>query len=371
MCASCRQHVSGVMVEVGPVPPATFSNYLASTLWIGSACCMLVHHGVVRYERIPLDLRELFDRSFGRLRERPRGKEWIAVVVIGVLGTAALACVGFGTGWFQPHECTLPFIDQFAVLMSVLVFPCMVEEAVFRGLLIPAPFYISSASGVADLEDVLDAESFVSDVESVSDVAEAAMRTILEPILPRPPKHATDSDADVEECGSFNVLDATAKGEAGETLLSYSKVPTTRERALAVKVREVTDPFLESISGSVLAHGGGMGSIPSQVIVGLQALAPPMFQRNPPRAIIERPAVKEQILALAIFMVYHLDCFHTLPFFRDPPFLICALILGISCQEARLRTNSLWPGVVMHWLWVFSWVAWLGDESLLVHKGKH
>merc|ERR1712187_1107407 len=70
-----------------------------------------------------------------------------------------------------------------------------------------------------------------------------------------------------------------------------------------------------------------------------------------------RPALGEQIAALWIFLVYHLDVLHVpkASVFYSPCFLMEAAILGIFVQEALLRTNSLWPGIIMHWMWV-----WLG-----------
>mmetsp|Transcript_25132 Transcript_25132/g.83854 ORF Transcript_25132/g.83854 Transcript_25132/m.83854 type:complete len:274 (-) Transcript_25132:15-836(-) len=70
-----------------------------------------------------------------------------------------------------------------------------------------------------------------------------------------------------------------------------------------------------------------------------------------------RPPLLMQASTLAIFVTYHLDFIHSLPVFRDVRFLVLALILGTSCQEALLRTGSVWPGIVMHWLWVWCWLT--------------
>mmetsp|Transcript_31336 Transcript_31336/g.57133 ORF Transcript_31336/g.57133 Transcript_31336/m.57133 type:complete len:89 (-) Transcript_31336:92-358(-) len=61
-----------------------------------------------------------------------------------------------------------------------------------------------------------------------------------------------------------------------------------------------------------------------------------------------------------VFVTYHLDVLHMLigkPMFVDWRFLCEAAILGIAVQEALFRTGSLWPGVIMHWLWV-----WIGTN---------
>lgn len=75
-----------------------------------------------------------------------------------------------------------------------------------------------------------------------------------------------------------------------------------------------------------------------------------------------RPPLAEQVAALAVFVLYHLDIMHActpnLEFvFDDVRFLALAAILGLSCQEAFIRTGSVWPSVFLHWLWVWCWLT--------------
>jgi predicted Abi (CAAX) family protease len=58
---------------------------------------------------------------------------------------------------------------------------------------------------------------------------------------------------------------------------------------------------------------------------------------------------------LGLFVFFHLDAIHTWSLFRDPRFLALAAILGACCQAACVGTGSLWPGVLMHWWWVWAW----------------
>merc|ERR1739836_106321 len=75
-----------------------------------------------------------------------------------------------------------------------------------------------------------------------------------------------------------------------------------------------------------------------------------------------RPPLVEQGAALVVFIVYHLDVLHAKTphmqhIFDDKRFLVCAAVLGLSCQEAMLRTGSLWPSVCLHWFWVWTWLT--------------
>mmetsp|Transcript_100765 Transcript_100765/g.194788 ORF Transcript_100765/g.194788 Transcript_100765/m.194788 type:complete len:248 (-) Transcript_100765:103-846(-) len=79
-----------------------------------------------------------------------------------------------------------------------------------------------------------------------------------------------------------------------------------------------------------------------------------------------RPPAWELTLTLVIFVLYHLDLMHGASVFRDPRFLVMAAVLGLCCQEAVLRTRSLWPGVLMHWLWVWAWLNFGGGLHLFV-----
>jgi predicted Abi (CAAX) family protease len=46
--------------------------------------------------------------------------------------------------------------------------------------------------------------------------------------------------------------------------------------------------------------------------------------------------------------------------FAEPAFLILATLLGLACTLAYLRTGSLWPPILLHWLAVAAWLLLLG-----------
>jgi len=51
------------------------------------------------------------------------------------------------------------------------------------------------------------------------------------------------------------------------------------------------------------------------------------------------------------------------PVFCAPVFLALAALLGAACTLAFRRTNSVWPPVVLHWLAVVCWKAFLGGSA--------
>lgn len=82
------------------------------------------------------------------------------------------------------------------------------------------------------------------------------------------------------------------------------------------------------------------------------------------RAPLSR-AVKWTALSLALFIVWHpLNAWLFLPVarpvFTDPVFLTLAGLLGLTCSVAYLRTGSVWPPVLIHWLVVVVWKALFG-----------
>ncbi len=78
-------------------------------------------------------------------------------------------------------------------------------------------------------------------------------------------------------------------------------------------------------------------------------------------------------LSLIVFIVYHpLNALTVYPagkptFFQST-FLILAGFLGLACTLTYLLTNSLWPGVILHWLAVTIWLLKLGGLARLAIK---
>jgi predicted Abi (CAAX) family protease len=48
--------------------------------------------------------------------------------------------------------------------------------------------------------------------------------------------------------------------------------------------------------------------------------------------------------------------------FKDPAFLVMATLLGLACTIAYLKSGSIWPPVVIHWVVVFTWLSCFGGR---------
>jgi predicted Abi (CAAX) family protease len=57
------------------------------------------------------------------------------------------------------------------------------------------------------------------------------------------------------------------------------------------------------------------------------------------------------------------------PVFGSPAFLAITFLLGATCLAAYLRTGSIWPPVVIHWLTVILWLSLGGSGVLPVRTG--
>lgn len=72
-------------------------------------------------------------------------------------------------------------------------------------------------------------------------------------------------------------------------------------------------------------------------------------------------------MALALFVAWHpinglflkTEASQT---FLDPVFLLLATLLGGCCTFVYLRTGSIWPSTLIHWLSLVSWKAFLGGR---------
>jgi predicted Abi (CAAX) family protease len=51
--------------------------------------------------------------------------------------------------------------------------------------------------------------------------------------------------------------------------------------------------------------------------------------------------------------------------FLRPDFLACCAVLGLGCAVMKLKTGSVWPAVILHWVLVVVWQTWLGGVSAL------
>src|SRR5262249_12475675 len=74
-------------------------------------------------------------------------------------------------------------------------------------------------------------------------------------------------------------------------------------------------------------------------------------------------------VALTLFVLWHpwnawLFAPAARPIFYNGVFLSLAGLLGLVCTVAYLRTGSVWPSVIIHWLAVIAWKLCLGGALL-------
>lgn len=86
------------------------------------------------------------------------------------------------------------------------------------------------------------------------------------------------------------------------------------------------------------------------------------------RSWLRQGANLPAILSFLAFVAWHpLQLLLNLPTARpeygQPAFLVFVACLGFSCTLIRLRSGSIWPGVVIHWGFMVLWLALFGGGS--------
>jgi len=93
----------------------------------------------------------------------------------------------------------------------------------------------------------------------------------------------------------------------------------------------------------------------------------------PNRAQTSRPRLWIAV-STAIFVAWHGVLTLILPgagpIFLRPDFLATSACLGVVCATLRMRSGSIWPGVVVHWIVVAGWLMVLGGPSPGVLMGR-
>jgi predicted Abi (CAAX) family protease len=126
----------------------------------------------------------------------------------------------------------------------------------------------------------------------------------------------------------------------------------------------------------------GLASIPlSQIPAFLLVafLAPSLVEEIVFRVLLI-PHPKEEValvwrvgwaaLALVLFVVYHpINGFLFLggaePMLYDATFLGLAALLGLVCTISYMRSGSIWPAILMHWISVVAWKLLLGGRLIM------
>lgn len=292
----------------------------------------------------PLKWRRLCARV--SLRTRPSSliqvprNQWRTCAWIAIVGSLALVLFGGGSGLVWP---SLPssWSDSLYKLVATFFMPGVLEEIIFRALLLRLgpPKREPSRSCLKWGPMLPECTAAQGDCTTASSCSSSAPTTVGVSSVAGSPESFRPTLEDVEAAGYWPYTPLPSgpptEGEEGE------EEQEQRD--------EQASSTMESEGGNrLLSHFGDAAARCTAIE------EPQLF----------RPPLCEQCLALATFVMYHLDLIHALSpdkdmrlIFDDGRFLAMATIVGICCQEVMLRTGSVWPGACMHWLWVWVWLV--------------
>lgn len=153
-----------------------------------------------------------------------------------------------------------------------------------------------------------------------------------------------------------------------ESLAALRRLPDLRAALEALVL------FLLVLLAGAWAVGDGvltLDPIPSSqmMTVWLSAfLMPALLEELLFRSWLPRGAAFAAIASFIAFVLWHpLQVWLNLPFgrpeFTRPGFIMVVACLGFACTLTRIRSGSIWPGVVIHWGVVVAWLALFGGHG--------
>lgn len=158
---------------------------------------------------------------------------------------------------------------------------------------------------------------------------------------------------------------APLPGFVSETIAALKRLPDLRAAIEALLL------FLMVIAAGVWAATNGVLELKPAprdqlMTIWLSAfLVPALSEEVIFRGWVRKGAPLAAVASLIAYIVWHpLQTMLNLPFgrpeFQDPGFLGLVAWLGLACTLSRLRSGSVWPGVVIHWGVVVAWLAIYG-----------
>ncbi len=154
----------------------------------------------------------------------------------------------------------------------------------------------------------------------------------------------------------------------GNTLASLRRLPDLRAAIEGVIL------FLLVVGAGIWAVQMGVLALdpaPRATVgaISLSAfLLPALAEELVFRSWLPRGAPLAAVSSFVAFVFWHpLQVILNLPFaraeFTDASFLGLVAWLGLACTLARIRSGSIWPGVVIHWGGVVLWLALFGGAA--------
>ena len=154
----------------------------------------------------------------------------------------------------------------------------------------------------------------------------------------------------------------------GNTLASLRRLPDLRAAIEGVVLfLAVVGAGIWSVQMGVLT----LDPVPSANVgaISLSAfLMPALAEELVFRSWLPRGAPLAAVASFVAYVFWHpLQVILHLPFarpeFTDASFLGLVAWLGLACTLARVRSGSIWPGVVIHWGVVVLWLALFGGHA--------
>eukprot|EP00928_Gymnodinium_smaydae_P029199 TRINITY_DN2205_c0_g3_i1.p1 TRINITY_DN2205_c0_g3~~TRINITY_DN2205_c0_g3_i1.p1 ORF type:complete len:340 (-),score=66.66 TRINITY_DN2205_c0_g3_i1:76-1056(-) len=248
--------------------------------------------------------------------------------------TGLLAGAGIASGFicFTSDDLGRPWelVKRLALLM---VAPALIEELIFRCLLLPLPQSCAAPPEAAFAEPLALTEELALE-ETAGAASEAVVSSSPTPV------QQEDLRLPPDALGKPSVAEAVVDGASGSP--GAASVGKALERTPPTTAGCSSDGHL-SLDQCTCEEGH------DEARVGFYCLSSKTGRGRPWQVWGQLP----------IFIVYHLDLIHSNPrhTFADLRFLALALILGVACTEALLRSGSLWPPVLCHGSWVFLWLS--------------
>ena len=146
---------------------------------------------------------------------------------------------------------------------------------------------------------------------------------------------------------------------------------------------------------ALVCFGFALIAVPTALVTGVYRWAPDLFDLELLRVALIAlvlPALLEELvfrgpliwvlekrgrvpiwmvlISLAAFVGWHpVNAFTLMPqaasTFLDPRFIFITALFGAAVTILALRTRSLWPAIVLHWILVVSWKGLFGAPSFL------
>lgn len=154
-------------------------------------------------------------------------------------------------------------------------------------------------------------------------------------------------------------------GPIGEIIASLRRLPDLRAAIEALVLF-----ILVLIAGAWAANTGVLvlNPVPRASVGAIMVsafLLPALTEELVFRGWVRRGAPIAAVASLLAYILWHpLQTIIGLPFgrpeFLNPAFLGLIAWLGLACTLTRLRSGSVWPGVIIHWGVVVMWKSLYG-----------